>query len=148
MKSTKKEISVPIDTGENRDLYGWDYEDRRVYGEPYSSFCNIDVMHGVVAMSMTCHPRLIEACYDPETSNILDAIPGGQTTFSFLPLMKMAMMARKSLPLEKDISVFVVYLCNLQTQKGDNLTQEEMEQALDNFLGTKKDYTIQRLLRR
>ena len=78
MKKEKKIISVPLDTGENRDPYGWDYEDRRVYGESYSSFCNFDVMPGVVAIGFNGpNPSLEESCYDPDILQFLNRIPGG-----------------------------------------------------------------------
>ena len=128
----QKKISVPLDTGECRDTYSWTTELRRQFGIPFSTFFDIDLLPGVNAMSMSENPSRWESCYDDETLNILDAIPGGHTNFDILPLMKMAMSTGSLL--EEDVSVFVVYLCNLQTKKEDNLTYEEMEQALDDFL--------------
>ena len=69
-------ISMPLDTGENRNRYGWSLEDCRAYGQPYSSFCNFDVMPGVVAIGFKSpNPSLNESCYNPRIQAILNLIP-------------------------------------------------------------------------
>ena len=69
-------ISMPLDTGDNRIRYGWSLEDCQRYGQPYSSFLNLNVMPGVVAIGFKGpNPCLDDSCYNPRTKAILDLDP-------------------------------------------------------------------------
>ena len=66
LKRLEKEISMPLDSGDNRKMpirtfMGGDF------GDP-------DNMPGVVACAMSINPSLEESCYRPDMQDILDRI--------------------------------------------------------------------------
>lgn len=74
-------VSMPLDTGDNRDPYGWDLWARLIYGESYSSFVNLDVMPGVVAIGFNGpNPSLEESCYNPRTQLYFDLEPDSNSS--------------------------------------------------------------------
>ena len=60
----------------DRSPYYWTAEMYRVFGDPFSTFCDLDLLHsGVNAIGdMSKNPCLYDSCYDPETPQILAGI--------------------------------------------------------------------------